>query len=234
MKKLCVAVRHISFEDLGVFAQPIEDAGYEIRYLEAVSDNLDPAREADLTVLLGGPIGVYEESSYPFLTSELHIASHRIEAGKAMLGICLGAQVIARAAGARVYQGERGKEIGWEPIRLTDAGRESVVAPLGEGGGWMFHWHGDTFDLPEGATHLAATERYPTQAYALGAEILAFQFHPEVRPDRVEHWLVGHAVEIAHSGTGDVTAVRDATARYGPALAERGQKTINDWLARLH
>ncbi len=234
MKKRCVAVRHIFFEDLGAFAQPIRDAGYDITYLDAVTDDLSPAGDADLAVFLGGPIGVYEEESYPFITTEIGIASRRLEGRKATLGICLGAQVVARAAGAHVYPGGRGKEIGWEPISLTEEGRRGITAPLETDGGWMFHWHGDTFDLPAGASLLASTERYPNQAYAIGDNVLAFQFHPEVEPRRIEHWLVGHAVEIAHSDEGDVATIRAATRRYGPDLVRRGSATISAWLARLY
>ena len=233
VKKTCIAIRHINFEDLGTFAEPIRTAGYEIRYLDAVSDDLTPAGAADLVVFLGGPIGVYEESAYPFLTSELRIAARRIEGRRATLGICLGAQVIARAGGAQVYRGPHGKEIGWEPVSLTDEGRRGATAPLEGEGGWMFHWHGDTFDLPQGARLLASTVRYPNQAYAVGEEVLAFQFHPEVQRERIEHWLVGHAVEIAHCETGDVATIRSDTQRHGTALMRRGRETISRWLARL-
>jgi len=147
-RKRCTAIRHVHFEDLGSFAQPLAEAGYKIQYLEAATDDLTPAKHADLSVFLGGPIGVYEEENYPFLKEEVAIAQFRLEQKKPTLGLCLGSQIIARAAGAKVYPGEKGKEIGWQPITLREQGQNSVIAPLAQNEAQILHWHGDTFDLP--------------------------------------------------------------------------------------
>lgn len=231
--KTAVAVRHVHFEDLGAFEAPLRKAGYRIRYLEAVEDDLSAAKGADLTVFLGGPLGVNDHAAYPFLKQELSVAECRLDNQKPMLGICLGAQIIAHAAGAKVYPGNNGKEIGWKPITLTDAGRESVVAPLGEADGQMLHWHGDTFELPEGAQRLASTDIYANQIYAIGEHVLAFQCHPELKPDAIGHWLVGHALEIAETQGTDPVAIREDTAKHGGGLLERGRRTIENWLTRL-
>jgi len=231
--KTAAAIRHVHFEDLGAFEAPIRKAGYGIRYLEAGKDDLSAAKDADLTVFLGGPLGVGDHGVYPFLNREFAVAERRLAGRRPTLGICLGAQVIAHAAGAKVYPGNNGKEIGWKPLTLTDAGRASAVAPLGEGGGHMLHWHGDTFDLPEDAQRLASTDAYANQVYAIGRHVLAFQCHPELNPDAIERWLVGHACEIANTPGTDPVTLREDTARHGSGLLERGRRAIENWLARL-
>jgi GMP synthase (glutamine-hydrolysing) len=195
--KTCVAIRHVQFEDLGTFSETLTAHGIRWTYLDAGVDDLKPAIDADLCIVLGAPIGVYDEDRYPWITDELHAISRRIENDKPTLGICFGAQAIARCAGARVYLGTRGKEIGWAPISLSDAGLDSPLAPLTKP---VLHWHGDTFDLPPDAELLASTDRYRHQAFSIGDTVWGIQFHVEVAPSVIERWLIGHAIEIASAG----------------------------------
>ena len=229
--KTAIAIRHIAFEDLGVFEDVLLAQGFEVRYLEAGVDDLSPldAREPDLLALLGGPIGAYEEHLYPFLSDEMCLAEQRLSAGLPLLGICLGAQIMARALGARVYPG-RAKEIGWTPLALSEAGQSGPTAHLSAELTSMLHWHGDTFDLPPGATLLASTPLTKNQVYAWGDAALAFQCHAEVRAKFIERWLVGHACELAQAGIAPA-ALREATARLGPALEVQGRKCFEAWLA---
>lgn len=232
--KTCAVIRHIHFEDLGSFAEPLASNGYEIIYLDPTRDELDAVESADLGVFLGGPIGVYDENVFPFLTEEIRIAAARLARNRPTLGICLGAQVLARAAGSRVYPGRRGAEIGWAPITLTAegaAGPTAALAPAADTPAPMFHWHGDTFDLPADAVLLASSARYPNQIFSVGTHVLAFQSHPEFRPERIDQWLLGHAVELGKHGIDPLT-VRADTRRYGPELVERGRATIRAWLAQ--
>ncbi len=148
-----------------------------------------------------------------------------------MLGICLGAQLIARAAGARVYPGKQ-KEIGFSPLTLTPAGEASCLAALAAAGGNVLHWHGDTFDLPEGAERLASTPITENQAFGLGPNILALQFHMEAEPERLERWLIGHTGEIAQAGL-DVRALRADIGRHGAAVTQAGAQAFNRWLDAL-
>src|SRR5579863_370257 len=130
--RTAIALRHVAFEDIGSFAAVLGRRGYELSYRDAAVDDLAGADvlSADLVVVLGGPIGAYEEELYPFLSDELHVIEHRLVRGQPVLGICLGAQLMARGLGARVYPGT-GKEIGWSPLQLTEEGRRSCLAPLG-------------------------------------------------------------------------------------------------------
>ena len=231
--KQAVAIRHLAFEDLGTLAPLLLERRYAIAFREAGVDALDDLRhlDPDLLIVLGGPIGAYEEAIYPFLTSELKLIEARLRAGRPTLGICLGAQLMARALGARVYPGPA-KEIGWSPLSLTQAGFASPLSALAPDLTAVLHWHGDTFDLPKDATLLASTELTPHQAYAVGSHTLALQFHAEVDPTQIERWLIGHTVEIGAAKL-SVPTLREDSQRFGPTLARQGRQVFEAWLDGL-
>src|SRR5579872_3354826 len=194
-QRTALAIRHVTFEDLGSFEKPLHDAGFAIEYRDAgAGDILRGGTLPDLLVVLGGPIGAYEDADYPFILDELALLTRQMELGRPTLGICLGAQLMARALGAHVYPGKE-KEIGWKPVDLTDAGTASPLRHLN--GLALLHWHGDTFDLPAGCDLLASTAICRQQAFSKGPNILGLQFHPEIMASRIEYWLIGHAGEIA-------------------------------------
>lgn len=228
-----IAIRHVAFEDLGSFAAVLARRGFDIAYRDAALDDLAAAdiAGADLLVVLGGPIGAYEDALYPFLRDELGVIERRLGAGQPVLGICLGSQLMARALGARVYPGT-GKEIGWSPLTLTDAGRRSPLAPLGAGAP-VLHWHGDTFDLPKGAVHLASSERYRHQAFAWERHGLALQFHIEAEAPGLERWYIGHACEISSTPGLSVPMLRAQSEHWAPALAPLAARCLAAWLDGL-
>lgn len=176
----CVAVRHLKFEDLGIFEEVLLRRGFDIVYFEAGLDNFDALdwEAADLVVVLGGPIGVYEKADYPWLTQEIDIVARRLRLDRPTLGICLGAQVMAAALGAAVYPGPA-KEIGWSELLLVSSIDTYGMQALAETE--VLHWHSDTFDLPEGATLLASTDMTPHQAFSYGRAALAEFAAPSAR-----------------------------------------------------
>jgi len=228
MTKSCLAVRHVAFEDLGLFGPLLSARDYDVRYHDAGIDRFDAGTliEPDLVVVLGGPIGVYECETYPFIADEIAAVAARLCANKPILGICLGAQMMAAALGARVAPGPV-KEIGYAPLTLLKTGQSSVLAPLA--GLPVLHWHGDNCELPAGCEHLASTRHCPVQAFSRTPTQLALQFHLETEPARFEAWLVGHTVELGKAGL-DPRKLREEARTLGPQLREAGQKVLSAWL----
>jgi len=226
-----LAIRHIAFEDLGSFESVLNARGHDIRYIDAATEDLAalPHDTAAPLFVLGGPIGAYEEALYPFLNAELRFIEKRLAAKLPIFGICLGAQLMARALGARVYPAQT-KELGWAPITLTGAGTRSVLKPLGSGP--VLHWHGDTFDLPQGATNLASTAICENQAYSVGTHALALQFHIEAEAKGLERWYVGHTMELATAKIA-VPTLRAQSQELAPAAVQHGNACLTAWLDAL-
>ncbi|MBP0495136.1 glutamine amidotransferase [Roseomonas indoligenes] len=225
-------IRHVGFEDLGTFDEPLRAAGYFIHYHDAGRDSLaaiDPLGD-DLLVVLGGPVGAYEVDAYPFLAEEIALLRRRLALLRPTLGVCLGAQLMAAALGARVEPG-RAKEIGFAPLDLTPAG---AVGPLRHlEGVAVLHWHGDAFAIPGGAEGLATTPACATQGFARGPNVLGLQFHPEFDASAgIEPWLIGHATELAGAGI-DPRGLRAKAARCGAALRGPARAMLTEWLAEL-
>ncbi len=229
-----IALRHVAFEDLGLLAPILAAGGWDCAYREAPTDDLtDPAiDEANLLIVLGGPIGVYEADAYPFLAREIALLERRLARGRSTLGICLGSQLMAKALGARVYPGGI-KEIDWGNVTLTEAGMRSCLRPLADAGAAVLHWHDDTFDLPAGAVRLAGNAAYENQAFAYGNRGLALQFHIEADPMRLETWFVGHTMELSAAGI-SVPELRAATAAVaGRQASEHATRIFGDWLRQI-
>lgn len=234
MKK-ALTLRHVPFEDLGLLAPILHEREFSIETIDvpvADLELIDPLG-ADLLVVMGGPISVYQTATFPFLAPEIALIENRIAAGKPTLGICLGSQLLARALGARVYAAQA-KELGWMPIELTEAGKKSPLAKI-PAGTPVFHWHGDTFDIPADATLLASTELCPHQAFSYGtkAHTLALQFHPEVTARDLEAWWVGGIAEISATKGVSVGALREETHRWAPVMETPAKALFKDWLAQL-
>ena len=229
--KTVTALRHVHFEDLGTLEAPLRARGAAIRYIEAPVDDLAAldAETPDLLVVLGGPIGAFDEALYPFLATELDIVRRRLDSGRPILGICLGAQLMARALGAEV-RALGVKEIGFAPLHLTAEGSRSPLAALDDTP--VLHWHGDQFDIPAGAVWLASTPVGRHQAFAAGPNALGLQFHLEAEAGQMERWLVGHAAELFQAGI-DPRSIREQARQYGPRLASAAQDLMNAWLDGL-
>jgi len=229
-----IAIRHVAFEHAGTLEACLRSRSHAVTYLEAGVDDLtalDPLAPS-LLIVLGAPIGAYEESLYPYVCDELSLIERRLAADLPIVGICLGSQLMARALGARVYPAER-KEIGWAPISLTPAGERSALVALDACDRMVLHWHGDTFDLPDGTERLASTDVCINQAFRRGKTALGLQFHVEVLSDEIEHWLIGHACEIAGTPGITVPGLRSDTRTHGKRLEQAGDALFTRWLSDL-
>lgn len=228
-------IRHLAFEDLAGFASLLQAKNIEINYIEAADFSLSPENFSqvdvlsdELLIILGGPISVNDKAMFPFLDAEISMLRKRLIADKPTLGICLGAQLIASALGAAVYSGDE-KEIGWYPLQITDAGKNTALRYLDGEHCSMLHWHGETFDLPEGAVLLASSEKYLNQAFQFGNNILALQFHPEITQSSMEKWFIGHIGEIMQTDGVSVQNLREDTHQNANQLEVQGELFFNSW-----
>ena len=226
--RTAVAIRHVAFEDLGVFEPFLREHGFDVRYLDAPDVPAAEVYEADLLVVLGAPISADDPEHYPFLTEEMDAIRNRHDGGRPTIGVCLGAQLMAAAIGGQVTRGPR-KEIGFGPLSITDAGMGGALRHLVDVP--VLHWHGDTFTLPTGVLSLASTPGYPNQAFQQGAS-LGLQFHIEADWRRIERWLIGHAHELETAGF-DVREIRADAERFGPALTDAATTMFGEWLAEM-
>lgn len=230
MSKSTLILRHLAFEDLGSFGPVLEKEGYQLVHAEAGIDALPAPLSPDLVVVLGGPIGVNDTHAHPCMQAERDWLTLRLAARRPTLGICLGAQLMAAALGARVSPMPH-KEIGFSTLTLTETGGRSPLSHLK--GVPVLHWHGEAFDIPDEADNLAGTAACNTQAFAMGSTILGLQFHPEAGElPAFERWLIGHSVELACAEIA-ATDLRHHAETHGSTLRRAGQLMLRTWLRGL-
>jgi GMP synthase (glutamine-hydrolysing) len=225
---------HKTQRDSGAFRTILQERGADVEirlaFDEGVAD-LDPL-EHDLTIFMGGPMGVYQADIFPYLKEEIAYLEKRLEADKAYLGICLGGQLMAKAMGAEVYPGGNGKEIGWHSITVNEEGMKTPLKHLDVANTPMMQWHGDTFDLPKEATRLASSGMYENQAISYGKKALGLQCHPEVTASNIELWLATGCKELEQVHL-DVPALRATTLENLETLNAQRTKFFNEWLDQV-
>lgn len=176
--------QHEEFEGPGRIAHWLREGGWAVSVSMMHEGAEIPAPDhAELFVFMGGGMSVNDEAQLPWLAAEKQFIRTAIEADRAILGICLGAQLIASALGARVQPNPAGREVGWFPVRGTAAAGPGILRLPAEIA--VFHWHGEMFDLPPGAVHLASSDACRHQAFQIGRAVVGLQFHPEATPDSV-------------------------------------------------
>ncbi len=175
-----LVLRHTQAEGLGLLANALREMGVHHRYLDLPRGEPPPRdlRGVGGLIVLGGPMAAYDQEKHPFLAVETALVERMLTAGRPILGICLGAQLIAQVLGARVYPGER-REVGWKPVTLTDDGVDDPLLVGGDPTLTVFHLHGDTYELPADARNLARSDAYEQQAFRWGDLVYGFQFHLE-------------------------------------------------------
>src|SRR2546428_11675624 len=200
MPRLLV-LQHIGCEPLGLIEPALKERGMEYRYVPLFAGEAIPKHLSgwDGLIALGGPMSANDGERLGFIADELRLLTEVLEAGMPALGICLGAQLIAKAAGAEVTADEE-KEIGWYPLTLTEEGKKDrLLAGLPDTFP-VFQWHGETFDIPRGAVRLAGSERYSNQAFRLGEQVYGLQFHLETTAPMIIEWLDLYRDEHAKCG----------------------------------
>jgi GMP synthase-like glutamine amidotransferase len=175
-------LQHVPFEGLGSIDAWLQSRAAQLSVTRLFEEVRFPGpRDFDWLIILGGPMSVHDESAHPWLVPEKRFIAEAIASSRTVLGVCLGAQLIASSLGARVLPNPE-REIGWFPIEPVAAASESPFSPIFQGPMEVFHWHGETFELPPGATRLARSTACERQAFSIGARVLALQFHLETNP----------------------------------------------------
>lgn len=209
----CVLViQHVESEGLGLIAPLLRSRGLGSHVVRVYKGERIPERLAGYSALivLGGPMGVYEDDVYPFIKAELRLIKSALEERLPVLGICLGAQLLAKAAGAQVYKGEA-KEIGWFNVSLTTRGKGDKLLLGLPDAFTVFQWHGDTFTTPPGAACLASSELFERQLIRVGANAYGIQFHLEVTAPMIKEWLAINAKEVNAVGVDHDRIVKEAS-----------------------
>ena len=231
-----IVLQHVAWEGPGLIASEARERGLfiDVRRLDQGDSIPNPDRVKGL-VVMGGPMGVYETDKYPYLAEECGLIRELAHRNRPVLGVCLGAQLLASSLGAKVFPG-RQAEVGYGTVVLTPEGKQDSLFESVEDPVPVFHWHGDTFDLPEGAVLLASSREYPHQAFRFGGCAYGLQFHIEPDFETWSSWreqlpsrLAGdddpRRSRIEQVGRGVITRFFDAALSQGSSLhrVESGQ-----------
>jgi GMP synthase (glutamine-hydrolysing) len=233
MSRLLV-FQHVAAEPLGTLDPLIRRRGHRIRF---VNFERDPDAQPDIDryrglIVLGGPMNVEDQARRPHLRTELKAIERALAQDKPVLGICLGAQLLAHVLGAPIRKLDQ-PEIGWYELETTEHGREDeVLSPL-QGGAPVFQWHSYGFELPSGARHLARTDGWAPQAFRAGDKAYGFQFHIEMDASLIERWLAtpAYRAELAQSGLAhDEHGIRAATVTRIDRMQQQADAVFNRFL----
>jgi GMP synthase (glutamine-hydrolysing) len=231
MEKHSLIIKHNSSEGAGLFEKILKEKGWDqdILPLYTGKELPDSVDSYDLILIMGGPMSANDEARYPFLKKELPFIRQGLKLGKPVMGICLGAQLMAKSLGAMVYPGPY-KEIGWYFLNQTPSAKSDPLFSLLDSCFLVFQWHGETFDLPNGGICLAGNEAYPSQAFRFGEWAYGLQFHFEVTESMIKTWLGHWGEEIKKAKPQPLTAqdiVRDSRV-----YLERLQKQVRVFFGR--
>ncbi len=209
----CLVVQHVAAEPTWAIGTALARAGIraDVRRTFAGDPLPSDASGHDGVVVMGGPMSACSDEGFASRRVEVALLRDALGRGVPTLGVCLGAQLLAVAAGARVYPGADGPEVGWSSVDLLATRDEDALLAEFPPRLPVLHWHGDTFDLPPGASHLARDGRYPNQAFRVGSAAWGLQFHLEVTPSAVDGLLVAFPADAAQA-PGGASAIGDATA----------------------
>jgi GMP synthase (glutamine-hydrolysing) len=232
MAKIWV-LQHHPVETLGTIAEALASSALAWQYVRAFAGQPIPSdmKGAGGLVVMGGPMGVYEEDRYPFLRQELRLIEAALKESKPVLGVCLGSQLLAATLGARVSKGP-GKEIGWHPVRLQPPAQDDRLFRGVPQSFVALHWHGDIFELPSGAVALAASDETAGQAFQYGDKAYGLLFHIETTPEIVAGMVRAFAAELEEAAVDGEKITADAD-RYRPGLENIAATVFGRWAAPI-
>jgi len=224
-----LVVQHFACETIGTIELALRSQGLSFRYIRVHQGDAVPAHLGDAAglIVMGGPMSVYDHGRLPHLGQEMRLVESALELGRPVLGVCLGSQLLAHVLGARVYPGQF-KEIGWHSVKISPAAKHDVTWAAVPGQFFGFHWHGDAFDLPSGATLLASSVLTPHQAFRFGASAYGILFHMEVTAPQIDELAAAFPDELHQVGA-SVEELRESTRRHLPQLSDVGQGIFRGW-----
>jgi len=233
MAKIYV-LQHHPVENLGSIADALEGNALAWQYVHVNDGQPVPAsmKGAGGLIVMGGPMGVYQTDRYPWLRDEMRLINDAMKLNLPVLGVCLGAQILAAALGAKVERNPNGREIGWHPIRLSDSAKDDRLLRDLPPTMTPFHWHGDIFDLPPGAVSLASSDKTPCQAFRHGDKVYGFQFHFEVTRDGVTAMANAFAKELVRENIAADRMIAQA-AELIPPLEKISDKVFSRWASPI-
>jgi GMP synthase (glutamine-hydrolysing) len=224
-----LVLQHIHTEPLGTISDALDSRGLSYRYIRSYDGETIPAEMGASVglVVMGGPMGAYEQERHPFLTHELRLIEHALGLGVPVLGICLGSQMLASVLGAHVAPGPD-PEIGWDSVTLTEeAAIDRLLHPI-DSTFTGFHWHGDIFDLPDGAVSLASSEMTECQAFRHGNNAYGFLFHMEMNDFMVRDWTASNKPYLASMGV-DIESILAGIPKHLNDLQHIGRIVFGNW-----
>jgi len=224
-----IVLQHEPFEKLGIIAGALTSHAISYAYIRSFEGQPVPRQtsDADGLIVMGGSMGVYEHHWYPFLLDEIKLIERAIDEGKPVLGVCLGSQLLATALGGHVTKAP-GKEIGWYPIKLRPAAAGDKLFAEAPASFTAYHWHGDLFEVPAGASSLASSELTEHQAFRYGDSAYGLLFHMEATQRIVEDMVSGFAGELSEEHV-DGQAIISQAGAFMPGLHEIGRRGFTGW-----
>ncbi len=226
-------VQHSPSETLGTIEDVLRDHRIGFDYIQTYAGASVPRQMGERAglIVMGGPMGVYEEAKYPFLRDEMRLLKSALALDRPVLGVCLGSQLLAAVLGAEVKKGEK-KELGWHPVTLsTFAAQDSLFASVTPQF-WPFHWHGDVFSLPHGAVALASSRQTPCQAFRYGKNAYGILFHLEVTEGQISQMLLDFGDELREAG-GEASDIVKQTPQHLSVLRKIAGDVFGGWASGL-
>jgi GMP synthase (glutamine-hydrolysing) len=235
MKCKALIIENAAGEGPGILSNILLKRGWVFQTVKLHMGKSIPSnwRSFNLLIIMGGPMNVYEEDQYPFLTKETDVIGEALNRGLPILGFCLGSQLMAKACGTKVSKGHI-KEIGWYPVLLTEDGRKDLLLSKYPKKIYVFQWHGDTFQIPERGICLIKSDEYPNQAMRIGNMSYGFQFHFEITLGMIKDWLKSGIEEIRELNVAGLhEKILEDTSYYLPNVHAVAKRFLNNYLDKI-